>query len=161
MAQAIGTIGQVDSITMAGRTFTSLSSLIYLYGYGATAGTLFNCSLRLATGSSGYVVTSAKTFTVQAVRFTSSGMTAGDSAQLNSISQSDNDVGYGTATALTNGVNWAGSASGVLCSIDTIVAHPPQNECQGGMTIAAGKYITSRTSGANVPYGIFLLGLEA
>lgn len=108
MAKAIGTVGTISTLTIAGFVFTDITSnLIVLIGAGATVNQ--RSSLRKPGGGSGYSVTSGKTYTINAMRI----MQAADlSAAVVGIklSYGDNDCGQDTATAITNPVYYLGSS---------------------------------------------------
>ena len=95
MATPIGTLGNVDTITIAGTTYVDLVNLIFIGGL-VTAGN--GASLRKGNGTAGYQVTAGKTLTLTSVQCTLT--TAGTAT----LAYSDNDIGQNSATALTNPV---------------------------------------------------------
>ncbi len=139
MAVAIGNLGTIPILTVGGRVFTDLTNLIFLIGSVNTAGR--GCTGRKAGAASGYQVTAGKTLTIYAVK-----ITCEDSAGAYGItlSQSDNDVGVNTATALTNAV--------VLCPLTTGFAiYAPastggQTTLEVSLPVLAAKYLTGQAS---------------
>lgn len=105
MATPIGTLGTIPTLTVGGRVFTDLTTLIELTGFCGNTNT--NASLRLYSGSSGYQVTVGKTLTLHAQQI--SWTTASGSAGF-ALGYADNDVGMDSGTAFTNPV-WRGGTS--------------------------------------------------
>jgi len=103
MAKAIGTLGTIDTLTVGGRTFTDLTNLIILYGLVSTAGR--HTTLRLPNASSGYQVTSGKTFKIEAIFASTSSASAGPVMPF----YGDTDVGLDSASAPTNPVYIGGN----------------------------------------------------
>lgn len=110
-SKAIGTLGTIDTITVGGRVFTNLTSLIILYGWADGTGTSNRCTLRTANGSAGYQVTTGKTLTIRAVRFQTTGASNTAGVSPGNLAYADNDVGVATSTAFTNSVNMIGNTS--------------------------------------------------
>jgi hypothetical protein len=108
MATPIGTLGTIPTLTVGGRVFTDLSTLITLVTAIQTANR--SGTFRLTNGSSGYPVTASKTLTVSAMSVISTNQVAGNSAGVASFGYADNDVGVNSATALTTPVYYGGSA---------------------------------------------------
>ena len=63
MAGPTGTLGTIETLTIAGRVFTSVSTIKHLYVFGSNNYTSF----RAASASTGYVVTTGKTLQIRAV----------------------------------------------------------------------------------------------
>jgi len=107
MATPIGTLGNVDSLTVGGQIFTgntSNANLITLTG-GHSSSTA-NFTFRSGNGTAGHQVAAGKTLTIYAVAgFVTAGLGY-------SILYSSNDVGMGTNTAFTGAVYMAGYGSG-------------------------------------------------
>lgn len=104
MATQIGTLGNIPTLTIGGRVFTDLSTLIELTGY---CNTNANASLRLYSGSAGYQVTTGKTLTIGACKL--SAATSSSNVTFN-LGYADNDVGLDSSTAFTSAV-WRGGSS--------------------------------------------------
>ena len=107
MAQPIGTLGNIPTITAGGRIFTDLTTIISLV---SQAGTTNGGTFRKPGITSGYAVTSGKTLTVGAMVFYA---TANVGMK---IAQTDNDIGLDASTAFTNPV-YLGSSSGLTFPI--------------------------------------------
>lgn len=102
--KAIGTLGTIPSLTVGRQVFTDVSTnLIMLFGCtaGHTAGTPLKSSMRRNGATTAYAVTSAKTYTVQALIVSNGGTGVEGPVQ---IAQADNDVGIANSGALTNPV---------------------------------------------------------
>lgn len=109
MANAIGTIGNIPTLTVAGRLFTDLTSIIMLATHTTTGGSRNGTFRKMGSGSgAGYQVTAGKTMTVYAANFTINQTAA---TEVPAIAQSDNDVGIDSATALTNAVYFGSESS--------------------------------------------------
>jgi hypothetical protein len=104
MAQPIGTIGTIPTLTIGGRVYTDISSNLkrLITHVAATGGGTF----RLFSGSAGYAVTTGKTLTIESLRREDLSSTVGTGI---AMAQTDNDIGLNSATALTNAVYWGGS----------------------------------------------------
>ncbi len=138
MAKPIGTLGTIDTLTVGGQVFTDLTTII---GLVAFSNTNTNGSFRVPFAAAARVVTSAKTFTVNAVK-----VWTNSTAQLTQfkLAYSDNDVGMDTATALTNGVYYMTTSVGATMGAQLGLA--PNNPAEFGFMMAAvpaGKYITA------------------
>lgn len=153
MAKAIGTLGNVDSITVGGRVFTDLTTLKILV---ATTAANTNATFRTMNGTSGYTPSGATTFVVHAMKAigTAAGTTWG------SLGYGDNDVGINSGTTPTNAVYVGGSSTVTTHATSTIaagsqvpseMAHPMQ------FTIPNGKY-PAMIGGANQT--VYLYGYE-
>lgn len=90
-------------LVVGGRVFTDLTNLITLMGQLTTAGR--NTTMG-RTGNTGYQITTAKTYTIEAL------VVAGATSNAILVSYSDNNVGWNSATALTNPVYLANNNSG-------------------------------------------------
>lgn len=143
MARAIGTLGTIDSITVGGRVFTDLTNIITLIGV-CTAGT-GNSSLRLLNGTAGYPVTTAKTLKILAIAVQILGTGATDSFGLG---YSDNDVGFGTATAPTNPVYVGGAAINQYTPAGSLQSLYEFNY-GGGFSIPAAKFVLIQNAGSS------------
>lgn len=143
MARPIGTLGVIDTITIGGRLFTDITTLITLTGSGTTGYT----TLRLPSGTAGYPVTAAKTFKVHATRCY--GESAVGSASNISLGYGDNDVGY-VGAAPTTPIYLGGGTVGQFSIIFSAVS-----ATQGALELAftnpfaapAAKYLFVNISG--------------
>ncbi len=139
MAKPIGTLGTVDSLTVAGRVFSDMANLISLYTYteSNTKGTF-----RKSNGSAGYPVTTAKTLTLGAMRVI---INAASSAVYPiQLAQSDNDLGLDSSSSLTNPLYYAGASTAgiILMGNPGILVSGPGYFESGGFAfqVAATKY---------------------
>lgn len=107
MARQIGTLGTIDTITVGGRVFTDLTTLIYLEAYTAT--TARYTTYRKNNTSAGYQVTTGKTLSIYAIRVMTDSA-AGSSAG-SVLSYGDTDVGLNSAAAPTNVVYQFGDST--------------------------------------------------
>lgn len=134
------------TLTVGGRVFTDLANLIVLYGY---ADTVSRATLRKMGDQSGagYQVPVGKTLKVYAMKTVSSD-TGGSSVQ---VAQVDADIGFASATALTNPI-YFGTESSTLTSANVMI-NPPgvgsTHEVSGHPlgSVAAGKYVGMDTAG--------------
>lgn len=146
MANAIGTIGNIPTLTIGGRLFTDLTTIIPLYTHVTSGGNRFGTFRKMGAGTgAGYQVTAGKTMIVYASQM------ANDAAALETASyaQTDADVGLDSATALTNPV-YFGSESTTFRAVlgsTTSAAGSVVNLALSGK-VAATKYCTA--NGANV-----------
>lgn len=139
MAKPIGTLGNIDTITVGGRIFTDLSTIIIVTA-PLDQSTGAKATFRLPGGTAGYPVTAAKTYTVHAISLNANTAISGYQ-----FLYSDNDVGLNTATAHTNPI-YENGGSITVASVGT-----PANTFQGIATkfaIPAGKYPGSIVVGA-------------
>lgn len=139
MATPIGTLGTIPTLTVGGRVFTDLTTLIILAGYqGSNART----TLRVPGASSGYPVTTGKTLTVHAARFSCSN-TPGTQGYITQLVQSDNDLGYDSNTSYTNPKYYTAIANILFNGINNLPP-PDKYEIAGlGFTVAATKYLSA------------------
>lgn len=157
MAKAIGTLGNVDSLTMAGYTFVDIANLKVLVAATATTG---NVSTFRTGGSSGYQVTAAKTLTLRAARITVASVTAA-AASLIDLFYADNDVAIDTTTARTNQVNYNG-ATGTNYRVATWSALANSVEAIVNFPVAAQKYPGFiHEIAQNVHVSVCVVGYEA
>jgi hypothetical protein len=151
-AGPIGTLGMTDYLSIAGMNFMNVASkLIILTSVISGAA---NCTYRKWNGAAGYQVTAGKTLKLLGIRF----INPTDAAQALIIEQSDNDVGYDSATALTGAVSvfgWTGQTFYPGAAIAD--QKPPYGEMlMVGLSVAASKYLTiRRTSGGTTRTVVF------
>lgn len=144
MATPIGTLGTIPTLTVAGRVFTDLTTLITLH---AIAGGSNYATFRLPNGTSGYQVTTGKTYTVYAAK---TYLTAAAGWTSMTIGYGDNDVGQTSAAAPTNLVVVGGSTT-----IPLVAAASPA-EAPTKFNIPALKYpalVNVSATGAGVIHG--------
>jgi len=106
MAKPIGTIGNIETLTVNGVTLVDLTNLIILGGAVATSNRY--TTLRKMNSSSGYQVTAGKTFTVHAIDMHSNTTTIFTHA---SLLYGDTDVGLDSASGPTSPVYPCGDAN--------------------------------------------------
>ncbi len=156
MAKPIGTLGTIDSLTIAGRTFTNLSGLIIVYGSILT--TSHSATFRKANGASGYTPSGSLAFKGYALRLSPS--TVASTGGSYSLAQSDNDVGLDSATSLTNPVYIAGSANAfAIAPPQTLAALPIDFAID--IPVLNGKYLTLNDSGGVGRIDAIVYGYEA
>lgn len=103
MATPIGTLGTIPTLTVGGRVFTDLTTLKVLH---ASVSTDTRASTFRAEGATaGYPVTTAKTLTIAAINIYN---ISGNNGKWR-FGYADNDVGFDSATALTNPIHMAAS----------------------------------------------------
>jgi len=143
--------GAKESITVGGRVFTDLPNLILLQGFANTAGNI--TTPRAGGATAGYVVPSAKTLKIQAVRLVSSTNTISRAYLL----YGDTDVGMDSGSLPTTPIYLAGGG----ISIHSLVAGaanavglsgPGYNEIACDWRIPTGKYPAVGISGGGVVY---------
>lgn len=110
MARLLGTAGNIDTLTVGGRTFTDVSSNLIELAVAAQSATQFGTARKL-NASSGYAVTAGKTLTIYAARITI--ITAGSGAGLNLLYGSS-DVGMGSGSTPSGVFYMAGSTTSTL-----------------------------------------------
>ncbi len=114
MPSPIGTIGTIPTLTVGGRVFTDLTTLIILKAHvsGNTRSTM-----RKSSGSTGYQVTAGKTYTVHALQAMAATTLSATGASVSfTLAQVDADIGLDVATAFTNPVYSAGAVAEIdLC----------------------------------------------
>lgn len=157
MAKPIGTLGVIQTLTIDGYVFTDVSSnLITLHGWSNSNQ---RCTYRKAGGSSGYQVTSGKTYTINACKLQpDQSASATQSACGFVLAQVDADIGIDSGTAFTNAVYLTGAATAFHIIANTVTGS--QVVPQGGLSfgIAATKYVghlsiaTNGTIGATWGY---------
>jgi len=94
MAKAIGTLGNIPSITVGGRVFTDLTSLLVLGAYNGTS-TKY-ATFRKNNTSSGYVVTTGKTLTISALNVQSQDSATSTTSM--GLGYSTQDVGFNSSS---------------------------------------------------------------
>lgn len=95
MATPIGTLGTIPTLTVGGRVFTDLSTLITVVGSIVQA-TGTNSTCRAPVATAGYQVTTGKTYTIWAASYVS------HVVGVFQLLYTDNDTGTPGATAFTN-----------------------------------------------------------
>lgn len=141
MATPIGTIGNIPTFTVAGRLFTDLTTLINLATHVSSGGNRNGTFRKMGSGtSSGYQVTAGKTLIVAAAFFVINQTAASETP---AVAQSDNDVGFDSASALTNAVYFGSESTSrfVLC-VTPAAAVGSGVSVQLNGKVAAAKYCT-------------------
>lgn len=159
MARQIGTLGNIDTITVGGRVFTDTANIIILAGTAPTS-TLRNCGLSKQGGSSGaYPVTTGKTYTANAALII--GITAANAAA--DIGQSDNSlVVSGDASSPTNPIYFITNSSTPAQGLTTAAAVGATLSLPLGGKIASTKFGFFTTNGSGSAGATCLLfGYEA
>lgn len=95
MARGITTAGAIPTLTIDGRTFTDLTTLIKLYTHNTTAGRYGTCRKQDGSGT-GYAAVA--TLRIAAIRVN---LQSGTSSSVKMM-RSDNDVTFDSSTAPTN-----------------------------------------------------------
>jgi hypothetical protein len=136
--------GVRPAIQVGGRVFTDLTNLILIYGRATTT---TNSTLRKPNGSSGYTPAAGKTFTVHAVRAIVMAAAAAGCI----IGYADNDIGFSSASALTNPVR-IGGASHPFIAMASLT--PDMNEAalglSGAFAVPEAKYPFCESSSGDV-----------
>lgn len=152
MPRAIGTLGTIDTLTVAGRTFTDLGNLITLGGtIPASPNVFIGLSLTQTASPSNYQVTTGKTLTIGAIRGFSLSTSANPFGQ----------VGYGDTSTSTSGA--ATPPTGAIYSWSGY-AHPGTAtgeifETGLDFDVPAQKYPFAIAAAGNVQLAVF--GYEA
>lgn len=153
MARPVGTLGAAPSLTVGNMTFTDLDNLIVLFAWGSDTTMTFRKINGSSAPSAGYQVTAGKTLYIYAGKSLSNSAGSGPA-----LFQSDNDVGYNSATALTNQVNVMGDANGK--PLPNPVAYTYGENAWGkGFPVQATKYVSAKNN-ALTNQGIYLFGYE-
>ncbi len=142
MAKPIGTLGVIDTLTIGGRVFTDLTTILCLY----TKGTSTNrCTFRLygSQSGAGYVVTGGKTLRIYAYYLQSPSASVVSAL----IAQTDNDIGLGAATAFSNPI-YFGTESSTTADPIQIPAATTQSQAASPLgKVLAGKYLSLDNNG--------------
>ena len=112
MGRSIGTIGNINTLTLGGVLLTDLSTLLIRLISYADGGS--RSTLRRHTGSSGYTPSGALKLRMHAVRVVGKNTAAQSGTGL--ISYGDTDLGMNVGTAITNPVYIGGSSTIMLGS---------------------------------------------
>ena len=149
MSKVIGTLGNVDSLSFAGRTFIDEPIVLTGIVSGAT-----NTTFRLMGATAGYAVTAGKVLTIKAIKIYSLDSTQ----QSYFFSQSDNDVGSSSGTSPSSPLYLFGSSAGNIKQSATIGAI---TELACSFAVASGKYFSVTGSGGGAGAQIIVIGTEA
>ena len=156
--KVLGTLGNIDTLTIGGRVFTDLTNLIILEMTANTGSGVVYSTFRLSNSSSGYQVTSGKTFTIYAIQATSLTSTARIS-----LGYGNTDVGNDSSSAPTSFV-----AEGHLIVAASPSAEPPRMIIGGGsivnfvanFSIPSLKYPCFVSDGSGFQGSAFIYGYE-
>lgn len=146
-AKAIYAPGLINTITIAGRVFTT-TGLIQLVARATSAGNY--TTFRLDGGSAGYQVTSGKTLTIVAAQYQVTGTSANGGC---SLGYADTDAGLSNGSAPTNPVYMVASATGyflfnaAISATNTILGN---QEAVVNFGMAATKYPLMKGDGTAV-----------
>lgn len=151
MLQPIGTLGTIDNLTVGGRVFTDLTNLIQLYSENLATGG--NFTFRKLSASSGYAP-SGVTFLPKAFNM----VNPDASSRTAAICSSDNDVGFSSASSLTNPVRPAGSASGAMFFAPTL---SNKEFPLSGFVVSSGKFVSGDCGTGGQSTRHWLYGYEA
>lgn len=143
----------LPTITVGGRVFTDTKNLIILYGL--SNGTNGNSTLRRANATSGYTPTGGKVFKAYAIKIYNLSSSASYGV---SLSQSDNDLGIQSPSAMTNPVTMAGSTS--MQPVTTATGLGQTAEGSLDFQIATGKFLTVTSSSSTNSGNIIVYGYE-
>lgn len=148
-ANPIGTLGTTDNVTIGGRQFPNaggsttalLGPIITLIAVNGSNG---GATFRTAGShvASGHLVPAAKTLYCYAISVSSQ-----SAQQPVSLCQSDNDIGFNSATALTNPV-CMGSESSTTTSFPIYATSSVTTTFPIYVTVNTGKYMTWNNNGA-------------
>lgn len=157
MAKPIGTIGNVDSLTVGGVTFVDLTNLIVVGAAWQNSTGTKSSTLRKPGGTAGYQVTSGKTLTLRAWHMAWHDVTAAANDSVIFL-YSDNDIGFDSATAFTNPVYMFGTSSRSTAN-HAVVANTQDGPLF--FPVAATKYAGLSPNVTNVSGSILAFGYEA
>jgi len=152
MANPIGNLGTIPTLSVGNHVYTDLTNLIVLHGYAVGA---HNCTLRKGAASAGYQTTTGKTLTISMIHMQQNNGTQGQIT----LSYSDNDVGLDSSTSLTNGVNVIGSAATPWLSGNTTAGAEFTKACSFG--VPSQKYTTVVGINASAQTILDAFGYEA
>lgn len=160
MAKPIGTLGVIDTLTIGGRVFTNLASLITLVGGTTDLANPRTVFRKTTSGTATGYAPSGVTFKFAAVHVKVNDVT-GD-GWLGNICYADNDVGFSSATAFTNPVFMTSGASFTITpfvssSFDT--DNVGESFYYPDFVVPSGKFV-SMQSGAIVIGYIWAWGYE-
>lgn len=144
MAKPIGTLGTIETLTVAGRVFTDLTNLIILHS--KTGGQVY-CGFRKSTGSAAYQVTTGKTLTVNALRYMAGTFNA--AAYLNFyLVYGDNAVGWDSVTGPTTPIYECDGSSTSRLARPVATLFAPYWEDTSGFNVVAQKYLVQEQAAA-------------
>ncbi len=145
MAKPIGTLGTIPTLTVGGRVFTDLDTLITLVA--KCSGNQSTLRKSGAQAGAGYPVTALKTLNIYALRIIPTGATAGGF-----IGQSDSDSGLSASSALTNPIYFGTESSVATSDILQASGANTITEMAGNPLgkVLAGKYLTIDANSAGL-----------
>jgi hypothetical protein len=143
------------ALTAGGQTFVTPSVSAPIYLNCNSSGTANGCTFRKWGATSGYAVTGGKTFYVDYLQVINVISTAPTIILL----QSDNDLGFGTAsTSPTNPIYFLGNASGDgFIGANTVAGSFSVNT---GFPVNAGKYLSMLPPGSGANADFLVIGHE-
>lgn len=148
MANPIGNLGTIPTLTVANRVFTDLTTLIILHGPVSTAGRW--SGMRISNGTAARQTTSAKTLTMYALALVSAAATGNAVAN---VLYGDTDVGLNAAAAPTNPVYMAGTSTTTDYPLQGAAAasgaYLQKAEIACAFQVPASKYPTVQVASSN------------
>lgn len=145
-----GTLGNVETLTVGGRTFVNVPSLIQVTTF--TSGGVTYSTARLGNGSSGYAVTGGKTYQIGALKAVFNGSSSGGVL----VGYCDNDIGLSSATTPVNPNYFIGyTGTPGPAGIVTTVNPNGQYESNFSFNVPAGKYVFVQSESSVVGYVTF------
>lgn len=155
MARQIGTLGTIDQISVGGRVFTDVTTIIILNAYITTNGRF--TTFRKNNTSAGYQVTAAKTLSINAVKVNSDAA-AGTSLGC-TLGYGDTDVGLNSAAAPTTPIYQFGAVGSPVLS--GLQGSNTTNTMESAtlFTIPATKFPVGVADGTNIAVTVY--GYEA
>lgn len=147
MATQFGTLGTIDTITVGGRVFTNLSTLITLLAHGTAANMHFTA--RKPFVASGYAPSGVQ-FNICAVKYTTN---TNQSEPL--LAYGDNDVGQNSSSAMTNAVYvlTTGGQMGIMSS--NVAGGPAAEIAYTGVLVPSGKYVGGNNGSGQAVWVIY------
>lgn len=140
MAQIVGTLGAVETLTVGGRTFVNVSALITLQAW---CDSNTHAVMRKSGGTSGYAVTAGKVLTIEAMRVLNGSQTG--NIAIAALAQVDTDIGMDSSSAFVNPVGMtttslSGPSFGV--TVSSSIPGTSANDFGGlGFPVASTKFV--------------------
>lgn len=130
--------GARSILTKGNRVFTDLTNLITLHARTATTA-IRNCTFRKSSATAGYAVTGGKTLYVDVFEIVTVDLTGLSPI----IAQTDNDVGFATATTFTNAVYFCGATTSTFSVFRNNSSLPAGSVfVDDHFPVASGKYLS-------------------
>ncbi len=156
--KAIGTIGNIDTLTVGGRTYTDLVNLISVCGQVATDSPAAMTPRKSTSGSSGYAVTSGKTFKVSSLKLSKANTSSNDNF---SFGYCDNDCGINSGTPSNPIYFGTNSSTSALVYRNLTSTNDRIIEISiGNFNVPAGKYLFCKTESSSASFFVQFFGYE-